>query len=1282
METLTATIINDPDTPLCSREDSLSNDPSKGYDCIPRDCRTIGDFENILNRLYDTCTGCEQKPLIERIESCPSPPTYYKSGDESSITPLIDNKKISCTQTLSNEFSNKDNLRLFKVSSKTIPLLFFNEDGLRIDFDHNGNQIPRAGVPKKNYSQEQSSITNIFGGLTNGAIPPRKIDVTIGRTYNIYVNSPSQDYKPCALCFEENEISRKNINTDWEVWNSSFSAFPSGKNAKGAQATGFITSRFERNNNDNTSLGNYEDTIFGRACFVPPTMLPFSHTTNSDMPSQRQNRQNVQAILFANGYQKDWFGFNLGALIGSFDGISWFAIGSGTSIRASSDTLFIAFNNPFGDYASEHIYEILISEKKSSQQQSLRIPIVNYDENLERNDLEQQQAGICGRYHSCDTDRDCIAKLGHQYKCLATSTIQTLWPEFSTQGKEDNRNNSNLLKNLLPNLPLNQNRCVYRGAGAICAQFDDKNLYITNRHLTCSANFHCAPLGSKSFNDNIVRSLNEIADDNTNRFGHLNAVLGRPQKYYNAKEGLQDNIQTALLKNIMANISDNTITITSTGTPEGTTTAIAGLCRPGINSSTTTKAHLLQNNPPGPNDYPDFLSQVGVCLSTTPTNATGRRDGRRDDVRTCPVLDGDGNLVEKTGLNDNDIKELAFEQFVCSGYENSNPNFGDLFDDFYLNGVDNIYLNISSPKIPSNICLKQAGTPCHTDLECYPSRLHAENSEIFDGPDIDNFTRDYFEEYLVCGQSSQTPSRYQFRDSSVIKSIYNNHSLKTNRCCRLQGNDISVYSKTAINNITTRNYPRFQILKDQEPLSAEDNAVKLVGTPSSAPNEWRKLNTINQKTCCGGTWIRKFNNDTNAWPIVSSYPYQIFKCLNYNHYIAIERENIQGPIYNQYKINGHNSCNVIGDSHTDNACLQIPIVNTNFSVSPDVTGPIDLMFSGSITIVRDRTDWADDHDNGGGFIYSNPIPLNQQNFLTVNSSVSIFTPWFLTGISEGDITMNEGNANIDGNSIIFTYTTTIPNDNDNGEPLEFEISTSFFKKTMKKADRKPQVPGNDIYYLLKLGVLELTGIPQIRFPSIRCNHNNNKLLDIYVPSNEGVDVGIREIEKNLTQTFIQGQVGNNPSILRSVATNIEGINRSEIFSPHKFKCCIPLGETTESSQNCCSGHSVLATSAQSSNQQNRLRICKLPPKTDLHVYFNLYVSNEGIRKELEGNRLIPPDEDAMTNANGTNGTTSNFNDFNPFSGEPLYTTSVTKKIRALGNAHCDSGTVRRGRGIW
>jgi hypothetical protein len=106
-----------------------------------------------------------------------------------------------------------------------------------------------------------------------------------------------------------------------------------------------------------------------------------------------------------------------------------------------------------------------------------------------------------------------------------------------------------------------------------------------------------------------------------------------------------------------------------------------------------------------------------------------------------------------------------------------------------------------------------------------------------------------------------------------------------------------------------------------------------------------------------------------------------------------------------------------------------------------------------------------------------------------------------------------------------------------------------------------------------------------------------------------------------------------------------------VFSPNDFKCCTPLGKTADASAKCCSGYGTASGTGRV--------ICKLPPKTDLMVYFNSFVSNEGRGTDQPGGGLVEADFEADT-------------------GEPKLSAAVNLKITELGRAYCSSGKVRQG----
>src|SRR5690606_39513181 len=88
-------------------------------------------------------------------------------------------------------------------------------------------------------------------------------------------------YTPCPECAKDS-------------WINTFTAYPTTIDGVGLQSVGFTTKRDQIGTN--LTQGNYEDTIFGRACWVPPTMLPFSQRSE-EHTSELQSRENLVCRL-------------------------------------------------------------------------------------------------------------------------------------------------------------------------------------------------------------------------------------------------------------------------------------------------------------------------------------------------------------------------------------------------------------------------------------------------------------------------------------------------------------------------------------------------------------------------------------------------------------------------------------------------------------------------------------------------------------------------------------------------------------------------------------------------------------------------------------------------------------------------------------------------------------------------------------------------------------------------------------------------------------------------
>lgn len=163
---------------------------------------------------------------------------------------------------------------------------------------------------------------------------------------------------------------------------------------------------------------------------------------------------------------------------------------------------------------------------------------------------------------------------------------------------------------------------------------------------------------------------------------------------------------------------------------------------------------------------------------------------------------------------------------------------------------------------------------------------------------------------------------------------------------------------------------------------------------------------------------------------------------------------------------------------------------------------------------------------------------------------------------------------------------------------------SNYNSTPKQSGMKP---GNDLYYLKSLGLLELSGIPGLKRPILWCNTNRSISMS-------------------------------NP------------VTSGEVFSEDEFRCCISAGKATENSSKCCSGFAV---------SENGREICKLPPSTNLNVYFNSLVSSEGINAKMPNEYFTE-------------------NDFNKETGELVISEAIDSKLVSLGEKLCSSGNIRKG----
>lgn len=893
-------------------------DPVDESSCDP-------DYVTVRNKVWKEC-GCKADPNAlppdDAKNACPDFGLKVTVKD-SNNNPLVIECKVPQPNPLPTPFQKLS----LPLSGRTTPHRFFRKDtGVAVDdlTTLKGQTVEQEGdtfryADGSNYSEpeiESYGMNHILGPMRadlSEAFPATVINVEFDVQY--VIRTKTGLHTPCPMCSRDS-------------WFNAFSAHPAPQNTglrygNGVTAVGHTTRRDIYSTN--ITQGNYEDTIFGRACFVPPTMLPSSHNAHTNAATQRLNRLKTQAALWANGFQRDWYGFNQGAVIGSFDGVRWFAIGSGRVVNATSDKLFLAINAPYADLSdySSLTIEVLAQFGPNSD------PRYDFDPELEYDSSRQNKAASCQYYHQCEVDSDCITKLGWEYMCASISAHQSLWPLFNMDATEQANQKissvgySDIIQGEIPDGP--PKRCVYRGAGAPCALNLTSFVHSSTgdqepelRHLACAPNFYCQNLDGAYFNDKVSRYPELLGSI---LYGQEANVLGRPLNYLAANASLP----TEVKNNIIANMS-----------LYGLASSNVGICRPGKRISS---APYLDHRFRDTQLRTDYISQKGACsLSSTGVNRTLSCPHLVEVLQDEDTAEQDyygqykfitPSLGEATNMSTAQAVSVA-QQNSCGqeslrASDNKSP-----FEMIESPKLSLITTQLQTERLPIEACYRRAGSVCHTDLDCSPNRMH---ESVAFGLDKSYFGNnlgewEFWQESLVCGQEKEVPS---------IGSVdFNSFDMTKNRCCRRPGNRFSMYTQSnsvtltpdvdssiirkpasdtglkadryPIDNVkasgrysrytssfpvfgteggsVSRNTPHRQLPAVFDSLAASDLDTDHLGA-SKTPHsfQWATLHTTGRRTCCGNTFIRKFADGTHNWRVRDRFkiPIENFQCLNFSN---------------------------------------------------------------------------------------------------------------------------------------------------------------------------------------------------------------------------------------------------------------------------------------------------------------------------------------------------------------------------------------------------------------
>lgn len=754
------------------------------------------------------------------------------------------------------------------VSAKSVPYRYFDGNGVSYE-QNNMTTAPAQELLEFRYTNNNPATPNntssfigfneIYGSFnktSNQPKPPVVLEVTKDKNYDIFVDQGG--FSTCTNC-------------GGDYYNLVQKIFPNTFGMKGA---GYRPDLYNSSRTNSTGEYRSDDLLFGRACFLPATMIPWTHTQGTDVATQRRNRLSAQHFLFSNGYNRDWFGFDYGSLIGSFDGVTWFAIGNQRKIKANSRRLYLAVNSYFGDLTLENSFTVTVSET---------LAIADSGSNVSTD--SQSDGAECQKQHFCSTDNDCIRQIGYEYTCQNVSSVQTNWPIFDALGAETIGSQVRTISSIIGGLAGQTKRCVYRGRGAPCEQASSPASPYTNAGSAgmylCSTNNYCAPLSQARFNDRIARFAVPPVSQNlqpgipaTDTIGQGARILGRPYKYYgDLAPGVTITSQLA---------SNNIDTI----------------CIPGKNptsNAVTTYTTLSNTAPTTSVDSADRIFGLGITGTTqSPRFYMG-----------CAATDSAGNYFSSI-LPESTFPATSASSLVGPAVANNilRAHVSQSLSASYLNnttyGVDNNIqplVTTSSGTVTAqgyqpNACLRSPGSACFSDSDCAASPFIASRASIINNWGIfanNPAEQAFWKEEMTCGN----PEPKKLNDGSNNPLFI----LKNNKCCRGNGKTLTVMSqKFTTDTFQTcsgsgelmipgvnmsigsplRN-PRNHVGADKISCYSGSNTnpeFPALISPAENPStsltlahvlkQYKTLDLMNQRMCCTGNWVRSFSDDNGG----------------------------------------------------------------------------------------------------------------------------------------------------------------------------------------------------------------------------------------------------------------------------------------------------------------------------------------------------------------------------------------------------------------------------------
>lgn len=781
------------------------------------------------------------------------------------------------------------------VDVMTVPVRFFDTNGVNFDT----KSIAGATQEGKPFSYTNGDtllpanastpigFNEIYGTLSTNVSDPRPpvvLRTKVGRNYDIFVNSGI--FSSCIFC-----------GTDYYDFVNQI--FPSNLTFKGG---GYLPDPTKTNRKGRSSTPiniRSDDLLFGRACFVPATMIPWTHNNNSDLQTQRLNRLAAQHFLFSNGYQRDWYGFDYGSVIGSFDGVHWFSIGNSRRIKATSTKLFLAVNAYYGDLTIDNGgFSVTVTDSSTVPGSGPRVT----------RDIDSDGA-LCQQYHFCSSDAECVSNLGWDYSCQSIVGLTTTYPSFDDNAQEQPglagaEETKRLVDLIVGGANGQSRRCVYRGAGSPCHGAYTTTVGANSYHKTNNITFNACSM------NNYCKDFATAGVDNANFNDRINRFANPPQ-VQNASGGVTPGLQEdhfGLAAHILGRplLWNGTNTVSTTVQGLLATNNVSAVCIHGrdpdqfIGANTYLDSHTRD---PAADHNGDKVGNIGMTqASSTVANA--------QYLAMCPAFDINGALLKfaepGTDLSNVLIKlPTVTQNLSTNGLKELEVNGTDLVADFNAS-------IITDEIMPDSRCLRNAGARCFTDADCGPNKFIADLALSLDATSLSVTEAElkFWQEELVCGNPRpKTSQNFNLNDNKCCREVNKQFTIFTDEIADIApvvdplGIDILTGAGAApgvdIPMNTVTRYTRMTTVYDElndavDPIPAlkvvELGTVtnKVVFPAEHPDNQQNTIDLIGRRTCCSGNWVREFASTNGGGHQhgpgkLQQIDFSGFRCLNWDH---------------------------------------------------------------------------------------------------------------------------------------------------------------------------------------------------------------------------------------------------------------------------------------------------------------------------------------------------------------------------------------------------------------